>query len=286
MEEITVGMTAYNSADFIEESIKNLLSQSEKNFKLIISDDASTDDTEIICKKLMTFDTRIEYYRQKINLGPKANFEFVFNKCETEFFMWASHDDLWSKFFIEKSILELKKNPDSGFVITKWIVESRKIPFLRRYFLPDMSFVTNHDPIKRMISYTSLPFVSFKDNITYGVWRQKALKDVISKTREIKYFSIGGAANEYTLLLNRGCYLKSVFLRKRYIYAPPGSFIFSYLEILRRMMWWKPKITNLNPKYTEQDHIEDLLLIFNIVGLDKDIITDAIKLNKIHLKIK
>ena len=42
MEEITIGMTAYNSADFIEESINNLLSQSEKNFKLIISDDAST----------------------------------------------------------------------------------------------------------------------------------------------------------------------------------------------------------------------------------------------------
>jgi glycosyltransferase involved in cell wall biosynthesis len=285
MEKITIGMTAYNSAKFIEESIKSLLSQTEQNIKLIISDDASSDNTEIICKKLMSFDSRIQYFRQEINLGPRANFEFVFNQCDTEYFMWASHDDVWSKSFIEECITELKANTDAGFVITKWIVESRRIPFLRRFFLPNMSFVSELDPIIRMISFTSLPFLSFKDNLTYGVWRSNALSKVISDTRKIKYFSIGGAANEYTLLLFRGCFLNKVYLRKRYIYAPPGSFIFPFIEFIYKMMWWKNKSKNSNPPFSDQDHINDLLTVFDLAGLDSQTISRAIKLNQRHMNI-
>ena len=80
MHNITIGMTAYNSERFIEDSIKSLLIQTTGNFKLIISDDASTDNTDRVCKNLMLLDDRIHYIRQEKNLGPRANFEFVFNQ--------------------------------------------------------------------------------------------------------------------------------------------------------------------------------------------------------------
>jgi len=286
MAKITVGMTAYNSEKFIGDSIESLLAQTTRDIKILISDDASNDGTEEVCKRYMAIDSRICYVKQNKNLGPRANFEFVFKKCDTEYFMWASHDDVWCPTFIEKCILELETNPDAGFVITRWIVESRNIPFLRRFFLPSMEFVADPDPIKRMMLYTSLPFSSFKDNLTYGIWRQLALSRIISDTRKINYFSIGGAANEYALLLYRGCYTTSTFFRKRYRYVPPGSFIGPFFQFLVDMMWWRDKGIKLYPTYTHQDHINDLVSIFIMAGLDSQTISHAVRLNRLHLKLE
>jgi glycosyltransferase involved in cell wall biosynthesis len=283
MAIITIGMTAYNSRKYIGDSIQSLVAQTTRDINIIISDDASSDGTEEVCRKWMSIDSRISYIRQEKNLGPRANFEFVFKQCDTEYFMWASHDDLWSPSFIEKCISEMEANPDAGFVVTRWIVESRTIPFLRRVFLPSMAFVADPDPIKRMMSFTSLPFSSYKDNLTYGIWRRQALSRVIEDTRKINYFSIGGAANEYALLLHRGCYIPDVYFRKRYKYAPPGSFVGPFFDFLSSMMWWR-KEGKLYPGYTKKDHIEDLMIVFNMAALDKETIAEAVKLNHLHLK--
>jgi glycosyltransferase involved in cell wall biosynthesis len=285
MVKITIGMTAYNSEEFIEDSIKSLLAQTTPDIKIVISDDASNDGTQEICRRWMTQDSRIHYIRQEKNLGPRANFEFVFKQCDTEYFMWASHDDVWSPSFIEQCISELETNQDAGFVITRWIVESRTIPFLRRFFLPNMGFVTDPDPIKRLIAFTSLSFSSFKDNLAYGIWRRQALTRVIADTNQIKYFSIGGAANEYALLLYRGCYITSAYFRKRYKYAPPGSFMEPFLSFLSDLMWWRNKGNKCYATYTPQDHIKDLVTVFNKAGLDSQKIEHAVRLNKVHLNL-
>jgi glycosyltransferase involved in cell wall biosynthesis len=285
MAKISIGMTAYNSEKFIGDSIQSLLAQTTQDFKILISDDASNDGTEEVCRRWTTIDKRVYYVKQECNLGPRANYEYVFKKCDTEYFMWASHDDVWMPTFIEKCISELEDNQDAGFVITRWTVESRTIPLLRRFFLPSMAFVADPDPIKRMISFTSLPFSSFKDNLTYGIWRRKSLSRIIEDTRNTRYFSIGGAANEYALLLYRGCYADSVNFRKRYKYAPPGSFVEPLFDFVARLMWLKDKGNACYKTYTAQDHIQDLLTVFNKAGLDKQTIAHAIKLNQFHLKL-
>lgn len=286
MVKITIGMTAYNSEKFIGDSIKSLLEQTTRDIKILISDDASNDGTEKVCRRWMSMDSRICYIRQEKNIGPRANFEFVFKQCNTEYFMWASHDDVWCPSFIEECIAELEANQDAGFVITRWIVESMTIPFLRRYFLPSMAFVADPDPIKRMISFTSLPFLSFKDNMTYGIWRRNALAKVIKDTSNIKYFSIGCVANEYALILFRGCYTNRVYFRKRYKYAPPGSFAEPLFDFFPRLMRWlcSKEAKQIYPTYTEQDLIQDLMSVLNTAGLDSQTIAHAVKLNHLHWK--
>lgn len=285
MTKITIGMPAYNSEKFIGVSIQSLLEQTTRDIKIIISDDASNDGTEAVCRRWMERDSRICYVRQETNLGPRENFKFVLKQCDTEYFMWASHDDVWSPSFIEKCISELEANQDVGFVITRWIVESRGIPFLRRFFLPNMGFVSDPDPIKRMMLFTSLPLHSFKDNLTYGIWRHQALSRVIEDTSKTGYFSIGAAANEYALLLYRGCYTSSVYFRKRYRYVPPGSFIGPFSDFLLGLMWWKNEGIKQYPTYTRQDYIDDLVTVFNLAGLDSHTIEQAVKLNQNHLKM-
>ncbi len=93
--QVSIGMPVYNGAQFIREALDSLLAQTFTNFELIISDNASTDDTEAICRDYAVKDARIRYVRQAKNLGATANFKFVLDEAVGEYFMWAAADDVW-----------------------------------------------------------------------------------------------------------------------------------------------------------------------------------------------
>ncbi|QVL45620.1 MAG: glycosyltransferase [Methylophilaceae bacterium] len=104
-----IGLFVYNGENYLEESIKSLLSQSFESFELIISDNASSDGTQNICEKYALLDSRIRYYRQETNIGIFNNFRFVKEKgTHAKYFMWAAHDDLWDKNWLEVLIANFK----------------------------------------------------------------------------------------------------------------------------------------------------------------------------------
>lgn len=98
---ITIGMPVYNGSQYIREALDSLLTQTFTDFELIISDNASTDTTQSICEEYARRDPRIRYLRQTENKGALANFQFVLEQAQGEFFMWAAADDLWDKRWIE-----------------------------------------------------------------------------------------------------------------------------------------------------------------------------------------
>ena len=71
MSKISIGMPVYNAEQHLEKSIKSILSQTYRNFELIISDNASTDSTSEICKKFVKIDSRIRYFKQSKNMSKK-----------------------------------------------------------------------------------------------------------------------------------------------------------------------------------------------------------------------
>jgi len=105
---VSIGMPVYNGAAYIRRALDSLLAQTFAEFELIISDNASMDGTQKICEEYERADSRIRYIRQKKNIGPIRNFDFVLNQAEGEYFMWAAHDDLWERRFIELLIRELE----------------------------------------------------------------------------------------------------------------------------------------------------------------------------------
>jgi glycosyltransferase involved in cell wall biosynthesis len=56
-------MPVYNGEKYVRQALDSLLTQNFKDFELIISDNASTDNTAEICKRYLEKDNRIEYYR-------------------------------------------------------------------------------------------------------------------------------------------------------------------------------------------------------------------------------
>ncbi|MCT7961885.1 glycosyltransferase [Laspinema sp. D1] len=98
---LSIGMPVYNGVNFINKALDSLLDQTFTNFELIISDNASTDETETICGEYAKRDNRIRYIRQPENQGALANFQFVLNEAVGDYFMWAAADDVWDKKWIE-----------------------------------------------------------------------------------------------------------------------------------------------------------------------------------------
>lgn len=73
-EEITVGIPLYNGETDVERAIESVLNQTFTNFKVFISDNASTDDSIEICKRFEQVDRRIHIHHHQENIGVIQNF--------------------------------------------------------------------------------------------------------------------------------------------------------------------------------------------------------------------
>lgn len=90
---VSIGLAVYNGAASLAEAIESLLAQDYANFEIIIADNASTDETQTICRRYAAVDARIRYQRSDHNRGAIANFNWVFEMAAGEYFSWAAHDD-------------------------------------------------------------------------------------------------------------------------------------------------------------------------------------------------
>ena len=101
-------MPVFNGEKFIKNAIDSILSQTFKNFELIISDNASTDSTSKICEEYALKDNRIRYFRQSQNFGAVKNFQFVLEQAKCEYFMWTAADDIRHKLFLAMYYHQIK----------------------------------------------------------------------------------------------------------------------------------------------------------------------------------
>jgi glycosyltransferase involved in cell wall biosynthesis len=69
---ITVIMANYNGSAYLTEAIASVQKQTLKNIEIIVSDDASSDDSIEIVERLMADDPRIRLLRSDTNKGPAS----------------------------------------------------------------------------------------------------------------------------------------------------------------------------------------------------------------------
>jgi glycosyltransferase involved in cell wall biosynthesis len=108
---LSVGLPVYNSSAYLAQSIEAVLGQTFEDFELIISDNASTDDTGDICRRYLRQDSRIRYFRQQKNIGLAPNHNFCVEQSSAELFKWAAGDDLYARDLLEKCVAALDSDP-------------------------------------------------------------------------------------------------------------------------------------------------------------------------------
>lgn len=91
---MSIGLPVYNGERFLTEALDSLLTQTYSDFELIISDNASTDRTEEICRAYAAKDQRVRYFRNTTNIGVNGNFNRAFALSKGNYFKWASADDI------------------------------------------------------------------------------------------------------------------------------------------------------------------------------------------------
>ena len=82
---VSVGMPIYNESRHVGETIESVLSQEFRDFQLIISDNASNDDTLTICRKYANQDSRIKIIQNESNIGASDNFKKVFEESSSQY---------------------------------------------------------------------------------------------------------------------------------------------------------------------------------------------------------
>jgi glycosyltransferase involved in cell wall biosynthesis len=108
---LTIGLPVYNGEDYLAEALDSILAQTFGDFRLIITDNASTDRTEEICRSYAANDRRIEYHRNRRNLGVASNFNLAFELSSSRYFKWAAHDDRLHPEFLQRCIDFLESDP-------------------------------------------------------------------------------------------------------------------------------------------------------------------------------
>jgi glycosyltransferase involved in cell wall biosynthesis len=115
MPRVSVGLPVYNGEPFLEAALDSLLDQTFEDFELLISDNASTDNTETICRAAAARDRRVVYSRNDVNVGAARNFNIVLQRATGEYFRWAAHDDACRPDFLLKCVEAL--DSDDGAVL-------------------------------------------------------------------------------------------------------------------------------------------------------------------------
>ena len=110
---VSIGMPVYNGECYLEQAIRSVLEQTHPDFELIISDNASTDRTQEICKSFAESDSRVKYFRNDQNIGAAENYNRLFQLSSGEYFRWSNADDLIAPQLIEKTLSVLEARPDA-----------------------------------------------------------------------------------------------------------------------------------------------------------------------------
>ncbi len=91
--KVSVLLPNYNYAPFLPEAIESILSQDFGDFELLVSDNASTDNSAAVIRQLAERDGRLRFTSQPANLGMVANFNWCLSHARGEYVKFLLSDD-------------------------------------------------------------------------------------------------------------------------------------------------------------------------------------------------
>jgi glycosyltransferase involved in cell wall biosynthesis len=111
---VSVCIPTYNRAAYLRETIESVLAQTFVDFRLVVSDNASTDETPAVVAGFD--DPRIVYSRLEENIGLVPNHERCLELADTEFVAVLPDDDTLRPDMLESAVAVLDEHPRVGLV--------------------------------------------------------------------------------------------------------------------------------------------------------------------------
>ena len=224
MKDLTIGFPVFNEEKRLNKALKDIYSQSYKNFYLYISDNASTDGTNKICKIWQKRKKNIKIFKQKKKVNINTNFYSIYSKSKTKYFMWIAADDRRSKNYIRDNLNFLKKNDSFISSSCPSIIEYNNNRQSKR-----VSFEITGEKSDRYYQFLKNCFISH--SIFYSVFKKV---DISISKKYLDYMAWDWIVNLIFLTKGKFHRVKKGFLysayggtssQKKYIYSNKSSFL-------------------------------------------------------------
>jgi glycosyltransferase involved in cell wall biosynthesis len=201
---VTFFIPVRNGAPYIEECIRSILSQSFQNWRLLILDNRSTDNTFALCIKYLS-DGRIEYKTNEVDIGMIPNFNQCLDLCNTKYYAILSHDDMYNdERAVEESFCLLEDDPELCAVYShlNWIdgksekIASRKFKMTGKI----SSDIITKASIKTCRNLFGVPILVRASSV-----RGNKYENSLSLTGDVE-FSIAIGQGFHSYVIDRPCY--------------------------------------------------------------------------------
>ena len=123
-DSISVAMATYNGAKFLRQQLDSIAAQSRMPTELVVTDDASTDDTVAILNEFAaTAPFPVHIHRNPSRLGYRANFMRAMSLCRSDIVALCDQDDLWEANKTEAA-MQAFADPDVVlFFHSAWLID-------------------------------------------------------------------------------------------------------------------------------------------------------------------
>jgi glycosyltransferase involved in cell wall biosynthesis len=118
---ISVVIPTYNRAKYLDRCLQSIVSNEHNYFEVVVSDNASPDNTQEIIDKYLT-DSRVHYYRNEKNLGARENIYKATKYAQGRYIFWLTDDDYLLPDALSKVVDVIKSNPKIGYIYSPFAV--------------------------------------------------------------------------------------------------------------------------------------------------------------------
>lgn len=115
---VGIGLPVFNGANYLRETLRGLMDQTFTDFEVLISDNASADETHDIIADAAREDSRFRYQIHPENIGAHRNYNSLVPKLTNPYFKWVAHDDLIAPTFLERCVAALDADADAVLAFT------------------------------------------------------------------------------------------------------------------------------------------------------------------------
>jgi GT2 family glycosyltransferase len=116
MPKIDIAIPCYQYGRFLRECVTSIQSQNVDDLRILIIDNASTDNSVEVAQELARDDPRIEIITHKTNLGPTASYNEAIDWASSKYFLLTDADDVLLPGWLCNAITCLEQNPNVAFV--------------------------------------------------------------------------------------------------------------------------------------------------------------------------
>jgi len=171
---VSIGIPTFNGGHVIGDAVASALSQSFRDIEVIVSDNASSDDTPDVLAALAARDSRLRIIRQPVNLGPSGNFKAVLAASRAPLFMWLADDDRIAPDWLER-LVPIARRPGTIAFGAVQLADAAWRP--RRHYVNGRDLSFTGPALLRRIRYATEPAYLGKANPIYGLFPRAALNE-------------------------------------------------------------------------------------------------------------